>query len=184
MLVARAIVQRGTSTLAYTELQVATQFLSRLFKREFLYRVDATYETHFDDALAALAVRGLLDVLDDGTVVVRDAETLGHIAGLLDAFVEAYWVTAQALTELRKFPLWDKELAVRARERARRAFLEGGIHRPEAASRTLIESALGWMLDTGVLEAKVDGRRSRLQLAAAYDGERLTALINQIGSYR
>ena len=182
-IIARALIRAGSTPLESERIREGAEFLSRLFKREFLYRVDTAFTSHFDDALATLAVRGLLDVHDDGTIAVREPATIAHLAGMLDSFVEAYWVTAQALGDLRQFPLWDKELAMRARERARRCFLEGGIRSPEAASRTLIDSALDWALDRGVVEATSEGRRRRLQLTAAYSGEKLTALVDEIGSY-
>ncbi len=171
-------------TPRYETVHTQTRFLSRLFKREFVYRVDASFDTHFDDTLATMAVRGLLDVNEDGTITVHDRDTVTLLAGLLDGFVQAYSIAAETLEELRKFPLWDKELSIRALERARRAFLEGTISRPEAASRTFIDSAIDWFAEVGVLERVVDGRRRRLQLSAAYQGAALEELAQEIRRYR
>ncbi len=182
-IIARSLVRYGGTKVPYRDLHQDARFLSRLFKREFVYRVDANFDTHFDDTLASLAIRALIDVLDDGTVVVRDLATIRLLAGLLDGFVQAYWVVTTTLPELKRFPLWDKELATRALDRARRAFLEGAVSRPESANRTLIESALGWMIATGVVDAKSEGRRKRLQLSEAYDGSALDELIADIGAF-
>ncbi len=181
-LLARSLLRRKESPASYKAVHADTRFLSKLLKREFIYRVDADYDTHFDDALATLAVRGMLDVEDDA-IVVRNRPALELLSGLLDSFVEAYLVTAQTLVDLRQFPLWDKELLSRALERARRAFLEGAITRPEAASRTLVENALAWMIEGGVLDVKLEGKKKRLQLKGAHDGPALEKLIAQIASY-
>lgn len=182
-LIARAMVKRGESTVNYQELHDDTRFLSRLFKREFIYRVDSDFETYFDETLAIMAARGLLDVVDNQQVHVRDEETLRLLAGLLDNFVQAYWVTATTLLDLRAFPLWQKELLTRSMERARRSFLEGNISRPEAASRTLIEAALSWMKEYEVVFAKNEGKRTTLGLSQHYAAGGLQQLINDIAAF-
>jgi glycerol-3-phosphate O-acyltransferase len=180
-LIAR-VLNATPGSAAHEAVREETRFLSRLFKSEFLYRVDADYETHFDDTLGAMVKRGLVEVAGDA-IKVRDPETTRLLGGLLDSFVQAYAITAETLADLRKFPLWDKELSLRALERSRRAFLEGRISRPEAASRTLVDSAINWFVGIGVLEQTVEGRRKRLQLAAEYQGDALEKLVGEIQRY-
>ncbi len=182
-LVARAAQKQSGTRLRYTQLHDDTRFVSRLFKREFLYRADSGFTTYFDDSLAQLAIRGFLDVHDDGTVVVHNAAAMRLLAALLDSYVEAYWVTCRTLQDLREFPLWDKELASRALERARRAFFEGEITRPEAANRTLIETALSYFVGSGVISLAPDGKRKTARLAPGYEGEKLDRLLTDIGAY-
>jgi glycerol-3-phosphate O-acyltransferase len=184
-LLARAMRRRGMAQmLAYKDLERDTQFLSRLLKREFLFRTDADFDTYFADNLACLAVRGLVDVIDnDQQVVLLSAAPLLHLAGLLDSFVQGYWVLARTLMDLRTLPLLYKELVARSLERARRAFLEGDITRPEAANRTLIESALAWMQQEGVIETHVENKRKTVALAPSFGPDRLQQLIDEIAAY-
>lgn len=183
-LVARAIRKRGMANAQdYKDLHADTRFLSRLFKKEFIYRVDSDYNTYFDESLGSLAVRGFLDVHDDGTVHLRNQAAITHLAGLLDSFVQGYWVTARTLMDLRAFPLWQKEFVTRTLERARRAFLEGDITRPESGNRTLIETALSWMLEAKVVETHTEGKRKTLQLAESFGADKLQQLIDEIQLY-
>ena len=184
-LVARAIKKNGSDHLRYDykQLNKDTRFLSRLFKREFIYRVDSDFHTYFDETLGALAVRGFLDVPEDGSVVVRQPSTVLLLGGLLDAFIQAYWITARTLLDLRAFPLWQKELTARTLERTRRAFLEGDITRPEAANRSLIETALQWMIEEGVVQSQITGKRKTLQLSGEYGADRLQQLIDEIRAF-
>lgn len=182
-LVSRAIVKAGINHPRYDDLHASTRYLSQLFKREFLYRADSGFTTYFDDALASLAVRGMLDVHDDGTVVVHNMGAVRLLAGLLDSYVEGYWVTARTLQDLREFPLWDKELQSRSLERARRAYFEGEITRPEAANRTLIETALQYYVATRVITLTPDGKRKTATLTPGYEGEKLDALISEIRTF-
>lgn len=182
-IVSRSLQRRRDGQVSYQNLREDTRFLSRLFKREFLYRADSDFDTYFDDALAGLAVRGYLDVHDDGAIVVHAPEPVSLLAATLDSFVQAYWIAAQALTDLRQFPLWDKELSNRAMERARRAFLEGRISRAEAASRPTIEAAIAWFVSQGILTTTSEGRRKTVRLSPDYEGAELDALIADIGAY-
>lgn len=182
-LVCRALRRRGFGSVPYADVHADTRFVSKLFKREFIYRVDVDYDTVLDETLAGLAVRGFLDVHESGQIEVRDQRSIALLAGLLDAFVEAYWVAASTLRDLRDFPLWDRELSTRALERARRAYLEGNITRPESASRTLVQTALQWFAEEGVVDETPAGRRKSLQLSAKYAGEGLDRLVAEISEF-
>jgi len=182
-MIGRAICKRNIDTLAYRDLFADAQFLSRLFRKEFLFRADAGFDTHFDDALASLAIRGYLDVNEDGSILVRAFAPLKALGALLDTFVEAYWITTVATEELKSFPLWERELQARALEHARRAFLEGRISRPEAINRTLIENAVSWLIASDVICEGTSGRRKTLKLAEAYSAERLDALAGDIKAF-
>lgn len=183
-LVARTIQKHSTrGPIVYSEIYTDTRFLSRLFKKEFIYRSDSDFGTYFDESLGALAVRGILDVHDDMTIHVRQPATLAHLAGLLDSFVQGYLVTARTLLDLRAFPLWQKEFVTRTLERTRRAFLEGDITRPETANRSLIEAALNWMIEAGVVEMRSEGKRKTLQLSGAFGPDKLQGLIDEIRAY-
>jgi hypothetical protein len=85
--------------------------------------------------------------------------------------------------DLRTLPLLYKELVTRALERARRAFLEGDITRPEAANRTLMESALAWMVQAGVIETHMENKRKTVALSASFGADRLQQLIDEIRAY-
>ena len=103
-----------------------------------------------------------------------------HAGGLLDSFVQAYYVTARTATELRTSALADKDLVARVLERARRAYLEGTISRPESASRTLVETALAWLVDEELV-ARGQGKKGRIVTLAADGGsEPLQLLIDRI----
>lgn len=176
-IVARSLLAHPAHPVPYAELHAEARFLSKVFKKEFIYRVDSDFDTHFDDTLAALAVRGFLDVHDDTFVHVRHRRAIALLSGLLDNFVEAYWVVALSLRDLRAFPLWDRELSTRALERARRAFLEGEIRRPEAACRTLIDTALSWMQTEGIVGVHHQARRKTLEL---HDEAQLEELLQRL----
>lgn len=184
-LIARAMRRRQmVSELSYAELEEDTRFLSRLLKKEFLYRVDTNFETYFADTLATLALRGWVDVIDgDQKVIVHHPTQLGQLADLLDSFIQGYWILARTLLELRTLPLLYKDLVTRGLERARRAFLEGDITRPEAANRTLIESAILWMVEQNVIQTHTENKRKTIALNPDFSIDKLQKLIDSIQAY-
>ena len=145
------LAQSDLQNLDYQRVHDDARFLSKLFKREFLYRADSRFDTYFDDSLASLVVRGLIDVPNPDRIVVKDETSVRLLAGLLDPFVQAYLIVFETLEELKSFPLWDDEIKKLALERTRRAYLEGKISRPEAANQSLISSAITWLRIEGVL---------------------------------
>lgn len=180
-LVSRAALRDGgTQSPTYAAMREDTLFLSRLFKREFIFRADADFESYFDAALGEMDVHGLLQVQDDGSVETGRPEVVAHLAGLLDSYVQAYYVAAQAAMDLRALELTQRAFVARALERARRAFLEGDISRPEAASRTLMETALSWLIDEGVLAPLGPGKRPLLRFAGRTGQVRLQQLIDAL----
>jgi len=179
----RALVRRGGVQANSPELADDCRFLSWLLKREFLWRADAQFDTYFDDTLATLAVRGWIDVYDDGRVVVREREAVQLLSGVLDSFIEAYWATASTLGDLRQFPLWEKELVARATERARRSYLEGHLRRPESAARVLIQNAVAWMQEAGAIEENSHGKKHTLKLSQTYEVGKLETLLHDLGAF-
>lgn len=183
-LVCRAIVRHsGHQPLAYAGLKDDTYFLAQLFKLEFIYRADRDYAASFDETLGMLVIYGLVTLGEKDSIDIDRPEVIALLAGLLDSFIQAYWVTARTATELRSQSLNDKELVGRALERARRAFLEGAISRPESASRTLVETALAWLIEEKLVDAKPQGRRRLLSLADPDADTPLQTLIDRLTPY-
>src|SRR6185369_3225656 len=90
--------------------------LSRLFKLEFMFRADASFERIFDDTLSDMAALG---------EVTADADLVGFGAGhdgldgrgwvtfyaaVVRNFVESYRIAARAIRVLERGPLAEKEL--------------------------------------------------------------------------
>jgi len=133
--------------------------LSRLFKYEFQFRADASFEQIFDETLAAMERDGEL-VQEGGTIRVRDEEGNAQVslyAEIVRNFVEGYRVAARGLLLLIKGPLPIKDAAKRAIVTGERMFLAGEIERREAISRPVIENAFAAFVDQGYV-ARLEGK--------------------------
>ena len=190
-LMARALVRHPGGELAVAKLQDDCRFLSQLFKKEFIFPVQGDFEAYFQHTLAKLRARSLVADDGDGKLRVLEASPLLRLARLLDGFVECYWVCARCLHDLRTMAMSDRELTAYVLERIRRAFLEGTITRAEAASRSLVDSALAWMREADMIvevtpaadAAPPPGARARRpmwQLGPEVGPETLQAMIGRI----
>jgi glycerol-3-phosphate O-acyltransferase len=159
-LIATAVRMSRGAPAGVKEVRDRVQRLSRLFKYEFMFRADATYDEIFEETLADLVKQGIV-VVRDGTLVAPTAEAeaqLALFASTIASFIEGYRVAARALPQLvRKGPLTQKELVRRALVLGRRMFLAGEVVRKEAVARPVIENAFQSFLDQGYL-AKSDGK--------------------------
>jgi len=137
--------------------------LSRLFKLEFMYRADASFERIFDDTVAAMVAAGELESAGDRFVPgpghdgLDGAAWLAFHASSLRNFVEGYLVTARGLDALLKGSLAKKELVSRTLKTGQRMVLRGEIERAEAVERPLIENALEAFVDQGYLVRADEG---------------------------
>ncbi|MEO6419041.1 MAG: 1-acyl-sn-glycerol-3-phosphate acyltransferase [Polyangiaceae bacterium] len=145
--------------LVEATLRERVQSLSRLFKYEFQFRADATFDQIFDDTLVQMTKVGELE--RKGALIVVGAEdgNVNLYAQAVRNFVEGYRIAARALTALLKGPLTAKELTKRAIGTGERMFLAGDIERREAVSRPVIENAFSSFVDQGYL-TRTDGKYS------------------------
>ncbi|MEZ4273443.1 MAG: hypothetical protein R3C68_19010 [Myxococcota bacterium] len=109
-----------------------------------------------------MALWGLIDVHDNGQVQNKEPKRLKFLAELLDSFIEAYWVVADTLNQLKAFPMWRGELVRRALVNGRQGYRRGTAPRPESISRILMNNAFGWMLDNGFVYERPGKRGTRI----------------------
>jgi glycerol-3-phosphate O-acyltransferase len=175
---------RGEAFLDPALLAERVQALSRLFKYEFQFRADATFETIFAETLGAMESEGEV-VKDDAGNVGLAPEGEGRERAVLHArmvhsFVEGYRVAARSLAALLKGPLASKDLAKRAMTAGERMFLAGELANREAISRSVIDNAFLAFVDQGYL-GRTDGK---LALPDSYaSAETVRTIEARIASY-
>jgi glycerol-3-phosphate O-acyltransferase len=132
------------------------QFLSRLFKFEFIYQVGVGFDALFSAALDHLVRRELL--LHQGSTLYvapqpRARPQLVFLADLLRDYLESY-LAATLTLEVDLIPrgsIDHKAVVDASLETARAEFLAGRLDAPESLSRPNVENALLLFLDRGIL---------------------------------
>jgi glycerol-3-phosphate O-acyltransferase len=161
------------------------QELSRIFKYEFRFRADASFDTIFDETVAGMIEAGDLsrrgEELHAGAG--RDGwsgqQWLLTYAALLKSFVESYRIAARGIAGLESGPLDEKTLVKQTLATGRRMYLSGEIERPEAVSQPLLKNAFAAFQDLGyVVQAA-----GQLQLPAEAPAEGAVSPEKSIAKY-
>jgi glycerol-3-phosphate O-acyltransferase len=166
-------------------LRERVQRLSRLFKFEFMFRADATFDRNFDATLGDLVDLGVLVVGSEGVGIARGTEARARVelyASTIASFLEGYRVAARTIASLVKTNkgATSKELAKRALSTGKRMFLAGEVVRREGICRPVVENALLAFLDQGYL-AKSDGKLVLAESFATIDA--VSAIERRIASH-
>ena len=94
--------------------------------------------------------------------VVRSRTSPADLQGLLEHFVEAYWLTAHSLSKLKDGPLAEKEFITRTLQYGDRLYVKGELLWLESMSREIIKNAIKTFVEKGLLEStSLEGKRGR-----------------------
>jgi glycerol-3-phosphate O-acyltransferase len=140
---------------AVEQVRERAQFLSRLFKFEFLYPVGKTFETIFDETMEHLVALSLV-VHDRATVRLAPESharpQVQFLADLLRDLLESYRLAARTVAEVPPDAgLEKRDFIKRALDAGRADYLAGIITASEALSRPTLENALLYLIDRGYL---------------------------------
>jgi glycerol-3-phosphate O-acyltransferase len=162
----------GGQRVALGALREETQFLSRLFKYEWIYEERAAFVQVFTRTLQRFVearwvrVEGPLDDADSVVCTTNEhAVELHFMRRVVLAFLEAYAIAASAAGELDGE--LEREALLKAMlRRGKNDVLRGRIQLPESLSKPTLQSALKLLAEWGVLEEfsgdKGRSRKSRL----------------------
>lgn len=186
-LVSIAIMAPPETPVTRSIVRERVQRLSRLFKYEFMFRVDATFEQIFVQTLDQMVARRELEVQGDDHIWFGDGHDnmdgrawVSLYASMLGSFLEAYRVAARGLSLLVRGPMPMRDLVRRSLAIGDRMYMAGEIQRREALSRPCLENAFQSWLDQGYLHAEDD---RKVGLAPSFrDSDAVRTIENQIAN--
>ena len=159
------------SPLPRATLEERVRSLSRLFKFEFMFRADATFEQNFAETVGKMVAAGELATTQGGDVGAGGGHDgwngeawIDFYASVARTFLESYRVAARGLTMLQKGPASQKDLVKKALAVGERMFLAGEIERPEAVTRTTIGNAYLAFADQGYVSVS----QGKISLAESF----------------
>jgi glycerol-3-phosphate O-acyltransferase len=163
------------------------QSLSRLFKLEFMFRADASFDEIFDDSVGDMLALGELAAGDGDTLALGPGHDgldgrgwVTFYAAVVRNFLESYRIAARATRVLVRGPLTEKELTGRALRVGEQMFLGGEIERSEAVSQPTLENAFTAFVEQGYLKRQ-DGK---LALAESFASEETAPTVEaRVASY-
>ena len=134
------------------------QQLSRLFKHEFIYRTDASFDQIFDETLHAMANDGEVE-LRNGYVQATEGQTrhrLERYSVMLQTFFESYLLALRGAEIVLDGPIPKKDWYKRTLALGQQMYLAGEIERRESLSKLKLETALKALQDYRLVRIKED----------------------------
>jgi glycerol-3-phosphate O-acyltransferase len=141
-----------------TRLNDRVQQLSRLFKHEFIFRTDATFDEIFDDTLHAMAHDGEIEIRD-GHVQATEGlkrQRIERYAVMLQTFFESYLLALRGAEIVLDGPISKKDWYKRTLALGQQMYLAGEIERRESLSKLKLETALKALQDYELVQINDD----------------------------
>jgi glycerol-3-phosphate O-acyltransferase len=134
------------------------QQLSRLFKHEFIYRTDATFDEIFEDALRDMDKDGEVEVREGYAQASEGAmrHRLERYAMMLQTFFESYLLALRGAEIILDGPIPKKEWYKRTLALGQQMYLAGEIERRESLSKLKLETALKALQDYKLVQLNGD----------------------------
>jgi len=156
----------ATSMLAHPEDNIPLQlilddyrFLKRLFWNEFIFDQEKEEGEEVNSALNYLHNRGMIAVRqEEGTteacfeVKGRGRTNLRPFAGLIENYIQSYWIVVRACVYLRKGPRSEREWLKNIHKLGTKMLRKGEISRAEALSEANYQNAMIALQGEGILE--------------------------------
>jgi glycerol-3-phosphate O-acyltransferase len=179
-LISHALLVQNGEGIEEGTLRERVANLSKLFKYEFMYRADASFDEIFDDALSTMIDAGEVE-RDDGTLRAVEGSLVPVYAEMLRTYFEAYRLAVVALEALpASGEVKKKDWIKQALTRGRRLYLSGEIELEESISRQKLENALSALHDYGLVRK---GRETLERGASLQDDETLGTFERRIAKY-
>ncbi len=179
-LIGAALVLQKGAPLEEPTLRERVARLSKLFKYEFMYRADATFDEIFDDTLTTMIAAGEVARVEGGIRAV-EGSLVPVYATMLRTYFESYRLAVRALEGLREEgSVKTKDWLKRALSRGNKMYLAGEIELRESLSRPKLETALSALRDFGLVRLTGEAVEPG---AALSDDEALSAFERRIAKY-
>jgi glycerol-3-phosphate O-acyltransferase len=140
------------------------QFLKRLFWQEFIFDDRKDDLDEVNDVLAYLNNRGMIAAWEqDGQALVevkgKGKTNLIPFAGLINNYMESYWVVIRSCTYLRKGAMPEKDWLKKIQQHGAKMYKKGEIRRAEAMSQSNYQSAVQFLQDADIVYVSVASER-------------------------
>lgn len=146
-LVATAMLVRPGPPTSTNVVRERVRELSRLFKLEFRFRADASFDEIFDETIDAMIIAGELARDGENLIAGQGADGwsgrhwLLTYASIMQNFLESYRIAARAIGLLEEGPMPQKELLRRALATGTRMFQAAEIDRCESIAQPMLQNA-------------------------------------------
>ncbi|MBN2282942.1 MAG: 1-acyl-sn-glycerol-3-phosphate acyltransferase [Deltaproteobacteria bacterium] len=155
--VATAILASENDEVSLYRIVDDFRFLKRLFRHEFIFDESVTDVEEVAQILDYFRNRGMIAGFEDGAgtwieVKGKGRRDLVGFAGLVNNYIESYWITVRGCTYIREKARPEKDIVKKIQKLGTKMYKKGEISKPEALSRDTYRNALRFLTDAGIIE--------------------------------
>jgi len=155
-LVSISILSGDGNTTSLPEVMEDYSFLKDLFRHEFIYDNNVNDLEEVKRVVSYACKRGMIAVHEDGDrisieVTGKGRASLEWFAGLIQNYLESYWVAARGCTYLKNRVRQEKDLAKKVQRLGTKMYKKGEISKAEALSLSNYKNALKFLMDCGAI---------------------------------
>jgi len=161
-----SILSGDGNRVTLSEITTDYRFFKDLFKYEFIYdnNVDDQDEVH--KVISYARDRGIILVHEDGDsisieVTGKGGARLHWFAGLIQSYLESYWVVARGCVYLKNKARQEKDLVKKIQKLGAKIYKKGEISKTEALSQSNYKNALKFLMDSGAISASGNNKNDK-----------------------
>jgi glycerol-3-phosphate O-acyltransferase len=131
-------------------------FFKRLFRHEFIFDDQKDSFAELKETLAYFCQEGLIDMFEKDDKFWIEVKGMGRtklfpFVGLVQNYMESYWIVVRGCYYLRKKPKTEKDWLKTMHNLGERMFRKGEIRRAEALSQSNYQSAIRYLQDLNII---------------------------------
>jgi len=189
--VSASILSSDADSITLSQVIDDYRFLRTLFWHEFIFDDEKDDMNEIRETLNYLANRGMVvhhaGAGDEDRIEAtgRGRVSLVPFPGLIQNYIESYWVVLRGTSYLKTHPRGERDLLKRSHKLGIKMYNKGEISRAEALSQANYRGALRFLQDMGVIESvESGGERERKKdgaiLSLADDKSKIDALRQRL----
>ncbi|MBW2674347.1 MAG: 1-acyl-sn-glycerol-3-phosphate acyltransferase [Deltaproteobacteria bacterium] len=188
--VSTSLLSNSRTEISLSEVMEDYDFFKALFMDEFIYDNKVDDREEVQRVLSYARDRGMIILHEDAdesmasiAVTGKGRTSLPPFAGLVQNYLESYWIASRGLTYLKGKGRQKKDLIKKIHKLGVKMYKKGEISKTEALSQSNYKNALKFLLDYGAISMSSEGDGEGVRIFSLADKGRLETLRRKLFNF-
>ncbi|MCD6154156.1 MAG: 1-acyl-sn-glycerol-3-phosphate acyltransferase [Syntrophobacterales bacterium] len=186
--VAISILSTNEDEIPLSKIVEDCSFLKRLFLHEFIFDDNVDDLEEVNDVLSYIHDKGMIIGKETGMetsieVKGRGKTNLVPFAGLIQNYIESYWITIRGISYLKYRKIQERDLVKKIQKLGTKMYKKGEISKAEALSLLNFQNAIKFLINAeilSVMNVEDNGKRKMKMLAFTGDKSKADSLRHRV----
>ncbi|MBW2561753.1 MAG: 1-acyl-sn-glycerol-3-phosphate acyltransferase [Deltaproteobacteria bacterium] len=188
--VSTSLLSNSRTEISLSEVMEDYDFFKALFMDEFIYDNKVDDREEVQRVLSYARDRGMIILHEDAdesmasiAVTGKGRTSLPPFAGLVQNYLESYWIASRGLTYLKGKGRQEKDLIKKIHKLGVKMYKKGEVSKTEALSQSNYKNALKFLLDYGAISMSSEGDGEGVRIFSLADKGRLETLRRKLFNF-